>query len=77
MKTYKLIVYSENFKENYEILASNLQVAKMLVQSEFKKRFPNESTYKVALEPTDLKNHLNEFLNIIYNGDDKDVTFTK
>lgn len=77
MKFYKLIVYSENFKRNYEVFASTLQIAKMLVYSDFKKMFPNETSYKVAIEPTDLKNHLNEFLNIIYAGDDKNVTFTK
>lgn len=72
MKTYKLIVYSENFKKDYEVLATKLIIAKELVKNDFMKMFPNENYYKVALEPTDLKNHLEEFLNILYEGDVKD-----
>lgn len=71
MKTYKLIVYSENFKESYEIKSTKLIIAKEIAKTDFIKKFPNEEYYKIALEPTDLKNHLEEFLNIIYAGDEK------
>lgn len=69
MKTYKLIVYSENFKKNYEIKSTKLTIAKEIAKTDFIKKFPNEDYYKIALEPSDLKNHLEEFLNIIYEGD--------
>jgi len=66
MKYYILIVTSNLFIKHYNIKAYNLQDAIKRAKVKFAKQFKIFDV-KVQLEADDLKNHINEILEYIYN----------
>lgn len=69
MKDYKLIVKSNLYKAYYNIRAENLQEASKQAKIKFAKSyhvFGDKS--KVALDPSDLRNHIDEIISQLYKG---------
>jgi len=63
LKIYKLIVKSDLYIKSYDIRAENLTEASKQAKIKFAKSFNQiGSNVKVSLDPSDLKNHINEIL---------------
>lgn len=66
---YKLVVTSDLYKTNYVIRAKNLSEASKLARVKFAKSYKVfGDSVKISLEPTDLKNHIDEILDKLYNS---------
>lgn len=63
LKLYKVKVTSDLYIRSYEIRAENLFEASRQARIKFGKSFNQVgSNVKVSLDPSDLKNHINEIL---------------
>ena len=63
LKIYKLIVKSDLYIKSYDIRAENLTAASKQAKIKFAKSFNQiGSNVEVSLDPSDLKNHINEIL---------------
>ena len=63
LKIYKHIVKSDLYIKSYDIRAENLTIASKQAKIKFAKSFNQiGSNVKVSLDPSDLKNHINEIL---------------
>ena len=63
LKVYKLRVKSDLYIKSYDIRAESLTEASKQAKIKFAKSFNQiGSNVKVALDPSDLKNHINEIL---------------
>lgn len=66
---YKLIATSDLYKTNYVIRAKNLSEASKLARVKFAKSYKVfGDSVKISLDPTDLKNHIDEILDKLYNS---------
>ena len=66
---YKLIATSDLYKTNYAIRAKNLSEASKLARVKFAKSYKVfGDNVKISLDPTDLKNHIDEILDKLYNS---------
>lgn len=66
---YKLIATSDLYKTNYVIRAKNLSEASKLARVKFAKSYKVfGDNVKISLDPTDLKNHIDEILDKLYNS---------
>lgn len=66
---YKLIATSDLYKTNYVIRAKNLSEASKLAKVKFAKSYKVfGDNVKISLDPTDLKNHIDEILDKLYNS---------
>ena len=66
---YKLIATSDLYKTNYVIRAKNLSEASKLARVKFAKSYKVfGDNVKISLDPTDLKNHIDEILSKLYNS---------
>lgn len=66
---YKLVVTSDLYKTNYVIRAKNLSEASKLARVKFAKSYKVfGDSVKISLDPTDLKNHIDEILSKLYNS---------
>lgn len=66
---YKLVVTSDLYKTNYVIRAKNLSEASKLARVKFAKSYKVfGNSVKISLDPTDLKNHIDEILSKLYNS---------
>lgn len=66
---YKLIATSDLYKTNYVIRAKNLSEASKLARVKFAKSYKVfGNSVKISLDPTDLKNHIDEILDKLYNS---------
>ena len=66
---YKLVVTSDLYKTNYVIRAKNLSEASKLARVKFAKSYKVfGGSVKISLDPTDLKNHIDEILSKLYNS---------
>lgn len=66
---YKLIATSDLYKTNYVIRAKNLSEASKLARVKFAKSYKVfGDSVKISLDPTDLKNHIDEILSKLYNS---------
>ena len=66
---YKLVVTSDLYKTNYVIRAKNLSEASKLARVKFAKSYKVfGDSVKISLDPTDLKNHIDEILDKLYNS---------
>ena len=66
---YKLVVTSDLYKTNYVIRAKNLSEASKLAKVKFAKSYKVfGDNVKISLDPTDLKNHIDEILDKLYNS---------
>ena len=63
LKVYKLKVKSDLYIRSYEVRAENLSEASKQARIKFGKSFNQVgSNVKVSLDPSDLKNHIEEIL---------------
>lgn len=63
LKVYKVQVKSDLFVKTYEVRAENLSEASRQARIKFGKTFNQiGSNIKVSLDPSDLKNHIDEIL---------------
>lgn len=66
---YKLIATSDLYKTNYVIRAKNLSEASKSARVKFAKSYKVfGDSVKISLDPTDLKNHIDEILDKLYNS---------
>ena len=66
---YKLIATSDLYKTNYVIRAKNLSEASKLAKVKFSKSYKVfGDNVKISIDPTDLKNHIDEILDKLYNS---------
>lgn len=66
---YKLIATSDLYKTNYVIRAKDLSEASKLARVKFAKSYKVfGDSVKISLDPTDLKNHIDEILDKLYNS---------
>lgn len=66
---YKLVVTSDLYETNYVIRAKNLSEASKLARVKFAKSYKVfGDSVKISLDPTDLKNHIDEILSKLYNS---------
>lgn len=69
LKIYKLTAKSDLYKTNYTIRAKNLSEASKLAKVKFAKSYKVfGDSVKIGLDPTDLKNHIDEILSKLYNS---------
>lgn len=68
MQVYKLIVKSDLYIKHYDIRAKNIQEATNIAKYKFAKQFKVVGNgIKVSLDKADLKNHIEEILQKLYN----------
>ena len=66
LKIYKVRVISDLYIKHYDIRAESLSDASKQARVKFGKAFNQIGTnVKVSLDPSDLKNHLDEILNAL------------
>ena len=68
LKVYKVKVKSDLYIRTYEVRAENLSEASKQARIKFGKSFSQVgSNVKVSLDPSDLKNHIDEILQKLAN----------
>lgn len=65
MNTYNLTVTSKLYKKDYRVRAVSLSEASKQARVKFVKEFKDFTDVKVSLQPSDLKNHIDEIFNAI------------
>jgi hypothetical protein len=69
MKDYKLIVKSDLYKANFTIRATGLKDASKKAKIKFAQKYHVFGTnVKVALDPSDLRNHIVEIMETLQEG---------
>ena len=68
MKIYNLIVSSNLYKSNIKVTAPDLTTASSLAKVKFNRMFKEGNNVKVQLNPSDLRNHIDEILETIHNN---------
>ena len=71
MNVYKLIAKSDLYIAKYTIRCSNITEASKQARIKFARSFHVfGDNVKISLDPSDLKNHIDEIMNKLYKGDD-------
>lgn len=67
-RVYHIIVSNDLYIKKVIVTAPDLKVASKLAKEKFCRAFKSFGNIKVKLEPSDLKNHIDEIMNALYKG---------
>lgn len=67
-KVYHMIVFNDLYIKYVTVTAPDLKTASKLAKEKFCRAFKSFDNIKVRLEPSDLKNHIEEIMNTLYKG---------
>ena len=67
-RVYHIIVSNDLYIKKVTVTAPDLKTASKLAKEKFCRAFKSFDNIKVKLEPSDLKNHIDEIMDILYKG---------
>ena len=67
-KVYHMIVSNDLYIKYVTVAAPDLNAASKLAKEEFCRAFKSFGNIKVRLDASDLKNHIDEIMNVLYRG---------
>lgn len=67
-KVYHMIVSNDLYIKYVTVTAPDLKTASRLAKAKFCRAFKSFNNIKVKLDPSDLKNHIDEIMNVLYKG---------